>query len=319
MKTAVIVGVKGQDGQFLLNYLINNNYSVFGFDINHTISTENQWEESLSINSFNEVAQLIKKIKPNEIYYLAAFHHSSEDVISNEIELVNKSYEINVLSYVNFLESVRLYSKNTRLFYAASCHIFGDTKNSIQTENTDYDPQSIYAITKYSGLKLSEYYRNNFSVFAAVGILYNHESHLRTEKFVSMKIVKTAVEIKNKIKNELVIGNMDIEIDWGYAGDFVEAFVKILNCKAPENFIIATGRTYELKDFIKYVFDYLNLDWKKYVRLDDTLLLRKINGIYSGDYKKLLEITGWEPKINLKSLAERMVNEELKLTNYSSA
>jgi GDPmannose 4,6-dehydratase len=312
MKIAVIIGVNGQDGRFLYNFLKNDNYSVIGFDINYVISTKNEWEEILSITSFNEVEQFIKTVKPDELYYLAAYHHSSEDVIANEIELVNKSYEINVFSYVNFLEAIRLYSKKTRIFYAASCHIFGDPDNPKQNEYTENKPQSIYSITKYSGLKLSEYYRNNFSVFASVGILYNHESHLRSEKFVSRKIVKTAVEIKNNKKDELIIGKMDMEIDWGYAGDFVIAFVQILNYHTPENFIIATGRTHKLKDFIKYVFDYLDLDWRKYVKQDATLLTRTTNGIYCGDYNKLLEVIGWNPTMDLKSLAHLMVDKELQ-------
>jgi len=313
MKIAVIVGIKGQDGQFLLNYLKNHNYSVIGFDINYSISTENQWRDKLSINSFNDVSHFIKTTKPDEIYYLAAYHHSSEDRIDNEIELLNKSYEINVLSYANFLEAVRMYSNKTKLFYAASCHIFGDPANTRQNENTVYNPMSAYSMTKYSGLKLSEYYRNKFSIFASVGILYNHESELRSDKFVSKKIVKTAVEIKNKVKNKLVIGNLDAEIDWGYAADFVEAFVKILKCEVPENFIIATGQIQKLNDFIQYVFEYLELDWQNYVRQDGTLLTRSTNGIYCGDYNKLKKMTGWEPKTVLKTIAELMVDYQLKL------
>ena len=317
MKTAVIIGVNGQDGQFLYNYLLDKNYSIIGFDIKYIISSHNQWEEELSINNYREVEKFIKSIKPDEIYYLAAFHHSSEEDISNEIELVNKSYEVNVLSYVNILEAIRLCSGNTRIFYAASCHIFGSPIESKQNENTDYNPQSIYAITKYSSMKISEYYRNKYSSFISIGILYNHESHLRPDKFVSRKIVKTALEIQNKIKKELVVGNLNSDIDWGYAGDFVEAYVKILNYKSPDTFVVATGATSKLKDFIKYVFDSLDLDWKNYVKQDELLLKRKIDGVYCGDYSKLSEKTGWKPKVNLRYLAELMVKEEIKQKNYS--
>ena len=127
MKSAIIVGVKGQDGQLLFNHLVNNGYSVIGIDINYNISTKNNWENTISISRFNEVANLVKSVQPHDIYYLAAYHHSSEDKIENEIELIINSYRTNVLSYVNFLEAVRQYSADTKLFYAASSLIFGKT------------------------------------------------------------------------------------------------------------------------------------------------------------------------------------------------
>jgi GDPmannose 4,6-dehydratase len=311
MKTAIIIGVKGQDGQFLFNFLKRNDYSVIGFDMNYVSAFSIEWDKPISISSNSDVSRLIKLIQPDEIYYLAAYHHSSEDIITNESELIQKSYEINVLSYVNFLEAIRNYSKNTKIFYAASCHIFGDPINSYQDESTHCNPSSIYAITKYSGLKLSEYYRYNYSIFSSVGILYNHESHLRSEKFASKKIVKTAVEIFNKEKNILIIGNLNAEIDWSYAGDFVEAFVKILKFEKSENFIVASGKIQKLELFINYVFSALGLNWKKYVKESPSLLQRNNKGVYCGNYSKLFELTNWDPKTDLKTLAEIMVKKEL--------
>ena len=317
MKTAVIIGSEGQDGQYLFNYLELIQYRVIGVGRNTIRTNLDEDIQPLDINSLEEVSSFIMKICPDEIYYLAAHHHSSEDVIKNEGSLINLSYQTNVIAYTHFLESIRIYIPQTRIFYAASSHIYGNPKGVIQSEITKHNPNSIYAITKCNSLQLSKYYRENHGLFCSVGILYNHESHLREEKFISRRVVKTAVEIKAGIKNELLIGNINAEIDWGYAGDFVKAFVEILNCDVSDDFIIATGKINKLKVFISHVFSYLELDWEKYVREDQSFLIRKINGVLCGDYQKLNKLTGWKPTADLESLAEIMVNKELELSTLN--
>jgi GDPmannose 4,6-dehydratase len=311
LKTAIIVGFEGQDGKFLYSYLVSKDYRVIGIGRKNISTNFSETIQPIDINSLKEVSGIILKTRPSEIYYLAAHHHSSEDVIKDEGELIHRSYQTNVIAYSNFLESIRVYSPQTRIFYAASSHIFGNPKSDIQNENTEYNPKSIYAITKCSSLQLSKYYRENHGLFCSIGILYNHESHLRADNFVSKKIVKAAVEIKNKTRNELTIGDLDKELDWGYAGDFVEAFVKMLNCNNADNFIVATGKTHKLKDFVRYVFNYLDLDWQKYVNENSGILKRKMDGIYCGDYTKLKSMTGWEPRVDFETLATKMVDKEL--------
>ena len=317
MNTAIIIGFEGQDGQFLYNYLVSKSYKVIGIGRKYISTNFSEIIQPIDINSLKEVSGIIAKTRPSELYYLAAHHHSSEDVIKDEGTLIHHSYQTNVIAYSNFLESIRVYSPQTRIFYAASSHIFGNPQSEIQNENTEYNPKSIYAITKCSSLQLSKYYRENHGLFCSIGILYNHESHLRKENFISRKVVKIAVEIKNGFKNDLKIGNINTIIDWGYAGDFVEAFVKILKCDKSGEFIIATGQTNKLKTFIKYVFSYLGMDWKEYVKEDPSFLTRKINGVLCGDYRKLMNLTGWAPKTDLKSLAKIMVDQELELSTLN--
>ena len=312
MNEVIIVGSKGQDGQLLKELFQRRKCPTIGFDVDFVDSTSSFWVEKVDVTDYAQVSQLIKQVKPSQVYYLAAHHHSSEDQLGDLNDLVKKSYKVNVFSYLNFLESIRRFSLGTKIFYAASSHIYGDPKDSLQNESTKFNPQSIYAITKLDGLLLSRYYRENYSVFSSVGILYSHESPYRRNSFVSKKIVKTAVEIKNGLKSELVIGNINAQVDWGYAGDYVEAFVKILSCEKPNNFIVSTGQTYKLKNFIIYVFSYLDLDWKKHVVIDENLLTRKSINNLCGDNTKISEITGWRPKHNLEDLAKLMVDKEIE-------
>jgi len=312
LKKAVIIGALGQDGQLLTALLNSKKYSVIGIDINYVSAPSTLWQGDVDISDKDSVFKFIKSLKPHEIYYLAAYHHSSEEDVLKEDNLIQKSYEINVFSYFNFLEAIRLYSPKTRIFYASSSHIFGNPKSNVQTEETEIDPKSIYALTKFNGQKLSAYYNKIYSLFCSVGILYTHESSLRSDKFISKRIVKTAIDIKNNKVNELIIGDLNAKIDWGYAPDYVEAFVQILNIDLAGEFIVATGETHKLKDFIANVFDFLGLDWKKYVNEDPSLLKRRNNGIYCGNPSKIKSYTEWVPSTNLKSLAEKIVSDELK-------
>jgi len=311
MKKAIIVGSKGQDGQLLCALLARANYSIIGLDLDYTHRTTSQWEEKVNINDINDVSSLIEEIKPDEVYYLAAYHHSSEDVTDDTFHLINFSYEVNVHSYVNFLESIKKYSNKTRIFYAATSHIFGDPTSPLQDEASEFNPKSIYGITKLDGLLLSRHYREEFGVFSSVGILYNHESHLRPDKFVSKKIVKAAVEILKNRSDELVLGDISAKIDWGFAGDYVEAMVKILNISLPDEFIIASGKETKLIEFISIVFDYLDLDWEKYVIEDTSVLKRKNSGNLIGNPSKLMTTTGWTPSTSLRDLAVLMIEHEL--------
>ena len=314
MMIAVIVGSKGQDGIFLKEHLLNLNYEVIEVDIDYVVINEKYSISKVDITDYNDVKSLIEKTKPDELYFLAAYHHSSEEEIDSEIDLIMKSYKVNVISYNNFLESIRLFSPQTKTFYASSCHIFGNCKETIQNENTLVRPNTIYALTKYDSMMITEYYRKKYNLFLTVGILYNHESHLRSKKFVSRKIVHTAIRIKKGEKNKLEIGNINSKIDWGFAGDYVKAFHQILSLKKPENFIISSGSLNTLKDFIIYVFTYLDLDWNKHVVENKKIIKRSFDTILHGDNKKILSKTEWNPENNLESLARIMIDNELN--NY---
>lgn len=311
MNEVIIVGSKGQDGQLLKELFQRRKYPIIEFDVDSVDSTSSLWEEKVDISSFLQVSQLIQQVKPSQVYYLAAHHHSSEDQLGDLSDLIKKSYKVNVFSYLNFLESIKRFSSETRIFYAASSHIYGNPKDPVQDESTEFNPKSIYAITKLDGLLLSRYYRKNYSVFSSVGILYSHESPFRSNSFVSKKIVKTAVEIKNGLSSELVIGDINAQVDWGYAGDYVKAMVKMLDQNKPNDFVIASGERVKLKDFISIVFDYLDLDWKEFIRESPELLIRKTTNSLCGNPGKLMDQTGWKPTVNLEELARLMVDYEL--------
>ena len=308
MKTAVIVGYKGQDGQLLFN-LLKQTCSVIGIGKNTVSAHNHDWEHRVDIKKYCNVSKLIKAVKPDYVYYLAAYHHSSSDNIKSEPDLDKFSFDINVSAFLNFLISVKQFSPATKIFYAASCHVFGVPVSIPQSETTPMFPDSAYGITKKFGLKLCDHFRLNHNIYASAGILYNHESSMRPNKFISKKIVDTAIQISSGIKTKLVIGDVDIQVDWGHAGDYVKAMKNILDLNESSNFIISSGRQESLKNFIAASFDYFNLDWLEHTIIDPSKLTRKpVKGL-CGDSSKLYNATGWSSKNNLKDLARLMISE----------
>jgi GDPmannose 4,6-dehydratase len=267
----------------------------------------------VDISKREEVFNLIKSVKPQELYYLAAVHDSSQGaVIADEMELLSRSYQINVLSYAFFLEAVRRYSPRTRVFYASSCLIFGPTKDKRQDEKTPFHPDTIYGITKLDGLFLSRLYRQKYGVFAAAGILYNHESELRTDNFISKKIIKGAADIKKSGRGRIVIGNLRAERDWGDAHDYVAAMTKILRVRTADDFIIATGVSHRVADFARLAFSRLGLDWRDYVVEDKKIITRK-TGRLVGDNSKIKRVLGWQPQTSFARMVDNILGHYIKL------
>ncbi len=312
---AIIIGSKGQDGTFLIKHLKSLSYEIIEIDVNHFFSEKSLKINQLDISDYNDVENFVRLSKPSEIYYLAAYHQSSEGTIDDEKKHIQNSYNVNLLYYVNFLEAIKKHSTKTKVFYASSSHIFGDTSTEMQNEKTNCQPSTIYGITKFDAMRITDYYRQKYNLFLTVGILYNHESNLRSLNFVSRKIVNKAVKIKFNLEKRLEIGNLNATIDWGYAGDFVKAFHLILNHKSANDFVISSGNLYKIKDFINFVFLYLGLNWKNYVFEDSKILKRSFNGTLFGDASKLTKLTGWKPRVSLKKLAKLMVDSEIKIFN----
>lgn len=310
-KTAVIVGSHGQDGRLVFDFLSEKGYSVIGLDKDVVKTTASEWDTSIDITDKDAVFEFLKKVQPDEIYYLAAFHHSSEDREIDDIKLFEKSYSVHVFSYLNFLQGIKLYSPKTRIFYAASSLIFGEVDAEIQDEMTPFRPSSAYGITKLDGLMLSRYYREKYSVFAAVGILYNHESEYRSNKFISMKIVEAAVNIKKGTQSELIVGDMTTEVDWGYAPDYIDAMQKILQLEKADDYIIATGQKHSIQELAATAFEYVGLDWKLYVKEDQAILTRKRKPMV-GNAEKLRKATGWQPKTGFDEMIRKMVNSKMQ-------
>jgi GDPmannose 4,6-dehydratase len=309
MKKAIIVGCDGQDGRLLYELLSKKGYNIIGVAKGSTRFDGGDKLPPVDISKTEEVFKLVKNFKPDEIYYLAAFHQSSEDAPLGEAELYHKSYETNVFSLINFLEGIRKHSPCTKLFYAASSHVFGDDAGDVQDEKTPINPNSIYGITKALGLFLCRFYRNNHSVYASTGILYNHESPLRDQKFVSKKIIRGALDIKRGSHEKLILGDLNAEIDWGWAPDFVEAMNKILSLHAPEDFVVATGKKHTVLDFVETTFKNLGLDWKLYVE-ENPLLIKRKTATLVGNPKKLMTMTGWKPSVDFDQMIKILLEGE---------
>lgn len=308
MSSAIIVGATGQDGTFLYNLLEGKKYSLLGIGRRGIITNIKDWDgaKSFDICNFEEVAHIVQKLQPDEIYHLAAVHHSSEGAIPDPETLFDQSYSVNVISLFHFLEAIRKFSPETRLFYAASSHIFGRPDTEPQDENTLISPLSIYAVTKGSGLHFCRMYRTVHHVFASVGILYNHESPLRGEQFVSGKIARGAVRCKKDPAYRLVLGDLTNEVDWGYAPDYVDAMHRIVNLPEAEDFVIATGEKHTVEDFVRIAFETLRLDWWDYVTERKEIITRPAVA-FVGNPAKLVKKTGWKRSVTFSEMVKLLV------------
>lgn len=300
-RVALIVGSGGQDGRYLCSHLLALGYSVIGLT-----------RGSIDILNPKYVHTLVSDYKPVEIYYLAAYHHSSEDKIVDDATLFHNSFNIHVHGLVNFLSAISTHSSKSRLFYASSSLIFGNPIDEIQTEVSKFNPENHYAFSKVAGMMACRFYRENKSIFAVSGILYNHESPLRSPQFVSRKIVQAAVNIYRLGHGKLRLGNLDDKVDWGYAPDYVDAMHRILQTSAPQDFVIATGIGHTIRDFVSLAFSLLGLDFRKYVTSDSNVLSRN-NSSRIGDASLLRRQTGWEPKTSFEDMVAIMIDSEMKL------
>jgi len=309
MKKAVIVGCDGQDGRIAVDLLNSRNYQLIGIDRN-TIKPRDAWASPIDICNFEDVSNLLTAFTPDEVYYFAAFHHSSEDAVTaSEIKLFHESYRINVLGLLHFLEGIRITSPKTRLFYAGSSLLFGETDTVVQNETTPFSPNTAYGISKLDGLMSCRYYQGKHRIFASTGIFYNHESHYRSENFLSRKIVKGAMDIKLGKRNKLVLGDINAEVDWGYAPDYVDAAYRILNANAPGEFIIATGEKHSIRDFAEIAFAYLGMNWRDYVEENKEIITRKRKTLV-GCPDKLKITTGWRPTVSFREMIRLLLRAE---------
>jgi len=308
---AIIIGHSGQDGTYLSSLLLNKGYEVTGFS-GSSVSENKYGISKIDVKQYSQVENTIRKILPDEVYFLAAVHQSSADVQMEDGELFQKSFDLNVKAFINFLEAIRLHLPKTKIFYAASSHVFGNPEKYPQDESTLLNPNCIYGITKTAGMRTSYYYRENHNVFASVGIFYNHESPLRESKYVSKKIVETAVSIKFEKKNELILGNLESEIDLGYAPDYMRAVHAMMQLSKPDDFIISSGERHMIKNFVEGVFDCLSLDWRKFVKTNPLLITKKQKRNLFGDNRKIKIATGWFPSVSFEGLIKILVDAEMQ-------
>ena len=309
-KIAIITGIRGQDGTYLSKLLLKKNYKVIGISNpknKSKIKLNKVNVKSIDLNNFKKISELIRKTKPNEIYHLAAqsfINYKFED------EFFKLNPNINGTHYI--LSSIKKYSPETKFYFAASSEIFGDAKNYPQNEKSEFNPRSAYGISKVAGFHLTKNYREAYNLFSCSGILYNHESPLRNENFVSRKITSSIARIISKKQKNLTLGNINSKRDWGYAEDYVEAMWKMLQQKKPQDFVIGTGKIHSVKDFLKIAFNHVGLDYKDYIKFDKKLMRPKDSIILQADFKKAKKILNWSPKTNFKKLVHKMVDFDIE-------
>jgi len=296
---AVIVGSNGQDGQLLNERLQNLGYEVIGLK-----------KGSFDITNPEEVTKFTNDVQPQEIYFLAAHHHSSEDERQDDGELFRKSISIHTTAAVNFLDSITNHSPTTRFFYASSCLVFSPAENEMQNEDTAFHPESAYAFTKVFGMMACWHYRKK-GVFASIGILYNHESPLRSRRFVSRKIAAAAAKIAQDGLGSFALGDLEAKVDWGYAPDYVEAMHLILQTDQPKDYVIASGQTHTVREFADIAFKHVGLDYRNHLSVESQPIYRT-NLTRIGDSTRLRKETGWKPTISFEELVRRMVEAEIK-------
>ena len=315
MKTSLVIGASGQDGTFLTELLARRGDQVIGVDQSKVWSAPTENWDAVDILNQQEVLALVNKTQPAECYYLPAFHHSAEDasLTSGDPSLFERSYAVHVRGLIHFLHAIAQASKHTRLFNAASSHVFGSPSVQPQDESTPLNPENIYGITKTMGLHCCRHFRSELGVFAATGILYNHESALRPAKFLSQKIVRGVLAFQKDKTKQLVLGDLDAVVDWGYAGDYAEAMTRILGHATPEDFVVATGEPHTVREFLKITCEIAGVDWRE-CAVTDSSLLRKKSAILVGDSSKLRRLTGWRPKTSFRGMIEKML-EHARKTN----
>ena len=313
MKLAFIVGASGQDGTLLSQLLTQRSAPHLDISRKGIREPSGQVRDPIDLGDARAVAELVKAHSPSHVFYLAAHHHSSQDNLdSGQADLWKTSLDVQVLGLVHFLEALRLHAPAARLFYAASSHVFGGAAPFPQTEETPLAPENIYAIAKVAGMQACRYYRDGQGPSASVGILYNHESIYRQDKFLSKKIIQGALAIRQGRQQELILGDLSAEADWGYAPDYVDAMVRILELPQAGDFIVATGELHTVREFARIVFDELGLDAAKHVA-ENPALVRRRNGRLAGDYGRLEKATGWKPSLSFEQMVRTLTRQVEKL------
>ena len=317
-KIAMITGITGQDGSYLAELLLNKGYKVIGLKrrtslictdrVNHLFQNPNFQLEYYSLHDSGCLYRLLRHYMPSEFYNLAAQSH-----VRVSFDVPEETLKTIATGTLNILECIRNTDKGIRFYQASSSEMFGDNPVVPQSENTRLKPASPYACAKVCAHHLVRNYRESYGIHASSGILFNHESPRRGETFVTRKITIAAARIKLGLQDKLYLGNLDAKRDWGYAGDYVEAMWAMLQQDTPDDYVIATGETHTVREFLEEVFRYAELDIEKYVEIDQRLFRPHEVPILLGDASKAAKKLDWKPKIKFAELARLMYEKDYKM------
>jgi GDPmannose 4,6-dehydratase len=325
-KCALITGITGQDGSYLAELLLSKGYIVHG--TKRRSSSFNTGRIDAIFPDFHDrdarlflhfadladstsLIKLLYRLQPDEIYHLGAQSH-----VRVSFDIPEYTGDITAVGTTRILEAIRETGLKTKFYQASSSEMFGRVVEVPQREATPFRPCSPYACAKVYAYWMAVNHREGYGLFACNGILFNHESPRRGETFVTRKITRALACIKAGLQKKLYLGNLDARRDWGYAPEYVEAMWRMMQLDAPDDFVIATGETHSVREFVDLAFAYVGLDWKKYVEIDRCYYRPTEVGPLQGDYSRARQQFGWEPKIKFEELVKIMVDADIELLGY---
>jgi GDPmannose 4,6-dehydratase len=326
-KKALITGITGQDGSYLAELLVKKGYEVYGIirrsssfntqRIDHLYQDPHEKNRKLNLvfgdlNDASSLNLIIKTIRPDEIYNLGAQSH-----VKVSFEVPEYTAEVTGVGTTRLLEAIRDSGVKTKFYQASSSEMFGKVMETPQSETTPFYPRSPYGAAKVYGYWMTVNYREAYKMFACNGILFNHESPRRGETFVTRKITMALARIKHGLQNKLYLGNLDAKRDWGFAGDYVEAMWLMLQQPKADDYVIATGETHSVSEFLQEAFDYAKLDWRKYVAVDKRYLRPTEVDLLLGNAAKARRVLKWTPKVNFKQLVRMMVDSDMEVVRQT--
>jgi len=320
-RRALITGITGQDGSYLAELLLQKEYEVYGIvrrsSSFNTARIEDIYQDPHEpdyrlkliygdLNDASSLNRILRTVRPDEIYNLGAQSH-----VRVSFDVPEYTAEVTGIGTVRLLEAIRESGISPRFYQASSSELFGSSP-APQSETTPFHPRSPYAVAKLYSYWITVNYREAYGMFACNGILFNHESPRRGETFVSRKITRAAARIKLGMQDKLFLGNLDAKRDWGFAGDYVEAMWLMLQAKTPDDFVIATGESHTVRNFLDEAFGRLDLDWKRHVEIDPRYFRPAEVDELRGDMSKARRKLGWQPKLKFTELVRTMVESDLE-------
>jgi GDPmannose 4,6-dehydratase len=313
-KTALITGITGQDGSFLAELLLEKGYRVVGMTRRSSTDVHERIQHIVDDIEFvsgdlldqSSITSIVASVRPNEIYNLAA-----QSFVPTSWQQPVLTGEFTALGVTRVLEAIRAVDPTIRFYQASSSEMFGKVQAVPQDETTSFYPRSPYGVAKVYGHWITVNYRESYDLFAVSGILFNHESERRGKEFVTRKITDGVARIKLGLQRELRLGNLDAQRDWGFAGDYVRAMWLMLQQDAPDDYVVATGRTHAVREFVRLAFEAVGLDWEAHVVVDPRFYRPAEVDLLVGNPEKARRVLGWRPEVTFEALVERMVRADL--------